>query len=126
MIHDQLGLPKAHYRIHRAVLEGLPLTLVTDLAQRLALPRSQVARWIGASFRYTTMSVRSGEIFCRLIETLDILVDLYEGDVNSALRWLTSPNIALSSDRPIDLLATESGCRAVLQLIRAIEYGLPV
>ncbi|WP_200590153.1 MbcA/ParS/Xre antitoxin family protein [Pseudomonas stutzeri] len=42
-----------------------------------------------------------------------------------ALRWLTSPNLALASERPVDLLVTEPGCRAVLYVIHSIEHGLP-
>ena len=125
-LYDRLGLPKAHYRLHQALLAGLPVTLATDLAQELDLPRMQVARWVGASFRYSVMSARAGEVFCRLVETLDALLDLYDGDLDGALRWLTSPVLTLASERPIDLLVTESGRRAVLQVIRAIEHGLPV
>ena len=125
-LSNQLGLPKTHYRLHQALLAGLPVTLAADLAHELGLPRMQVARWVGASFRYSVMSPRSGEVFCRIVETLDVLLDLYDGDLDGALRWLTSPVLTLSSERPIDLLVTEPGRRAVLQVIHAIEYGLPV
>ncbi|BCG22821.1 hypothetical protein TUM18999_10120 [Pseudomonas tohonis] len=125
-LYDRLGLPKAHYRMHQAVLAGLPVTLAADLAHELGLPRTQVARWVGTSFRHAVMSVRAGEVFCRLVETLDVLLVLHEGDLDGALRWLTSPVLTLASDRPIDLLATEPGRRAVLQVIHALDHGLPV
>ena len=72
------------------------------------------------------MSARAGEVFCRLVETLDVLLVLHEGDLDGALSWLTSPVLTLASDRPIDLLATETGRRAVLQVIHALDHGLPV
>ncbi|PAU59030.1 hypothetical protein BZL41_17100 [Pseudomonas sp. PIC25] len=125
-LYDRLGLPKAHYRMHQAVLAGLPVTLAADLAHELGLPRTQVARWVGTSFRHSVMSVRAGEVFCRLVETLDALLELHEGDIDGALRWLTSPVLTLASERPIDLLVTEPGRRAVLQVTRALEHGLPV
>lgn len=125
-LYDRLGLPRAYYRLHQAVLAGLPVTLVANLAHELGLPRMQVARWVGTSFRNSVMSARAGEVFCRLLETLDALLELYDGDLDGALRWLTSPVLMLSSERPIDLLATEPGRRAVMQVIHAIEYGLPV
>ncbi|WP_372239915.1 antitoxin Xre/MbcA/ParS toxin-binding domain-containing protein [Pseudomonas sp. 9AZ] len=124
-LYDRLGLPKTHYRMHQAVLAGLPVTLVADLAHELGLRRTQVARWVGTSFRHSVMSVRTGEVFCRLVETLDALLELHEGDLDGALRWLTSPVLTLVSERPIDLLVTEPGRRAVLQVIHAIEHGLP-
>ena len=112
--------------MHQAVLAGLPVTLSADLAHELGLPRTQVARWVGTSFRHAVMSVRAGEVFCRLVETLDVLLVLHEGDLDGALSWLTSPVLTLASDRPIDLLATEPGRRAVLQVIHALDHGLPV
>lgn len=125
-LYDRLGLPKAQYRLHQAVLAGLPVTLAADLAHELNLPRSQVTKWVRASPRHAVMSTRASEIFCRLIEILDVLLDLHDGNCEGALRWLTTPNQVLAHERPIDLLVTESGRRAVLQVIHAIEYGLPV
>lgn len=125
-LYDRLGMPKGHYRMHQAVLAGLPVTLAAELAHELGLTRTQVARWVGTSFRHSVMSARAGEVFCRLVETLDVLLDLHEGDLDSALRWLTSTTFTLASERPIDLLVTEPGHRAVLQVVHAIEHGLPV
>lgn len=124
-LYDRLGLPKTHYRMHQAVLAGLPVSLVADLAHELGLRRTHVARWVGTSFRHSLMSARTGEVFCRLVETLDALLELHEGDLDGALRWLTSPVLSLASERPIDLLITEPGRRAVLQVILALEHGLP-
>lgn len=125
-LYDRLGLPKGHYRLHQAVLAGLPVTLAADLAHELSLPRSQVTKWVGASPRHCVMSARSSEVFCRLVETLDALLDLHDGNLEVVLRWLTAPNQTLAYEQPIDLLVTEPGRRAVLQVIHAIEYGLPV
>jgi putative toxin-antitoxin system antitoxin component (TIGR02293 family) len=112
--------------MHQAVLTGLPVALVADLAHELGLRRTQVARWVGTSFRHSVMSARASEVFCRIVETLDALLELHEGDLDGALRWLTSPVLTLASERPIDLLVTEPGRRAVLQVIHALEHGLPV
>lgn len=125
-LHRRLGLPTTHYQMHHAALDGLPTKLAADLAHELGLPRPQIARWVGASPRRAVMSPRSSEALYHLVEVLDALLDLYDGNLDRALRWLTSPNLTLASERPIDLLVTEPGCRAVLQVIRSIEYGLPV
>ncbi|AYQ81408.1 antitoxin Xre/MbcA/ParS toxin-binding domain-containing protein [Pseudomonas aeruginosa] len=125
-LHRRLGLPTTNYQMHHAALDGLPTKLAADLAHELGLPCSQVAKWVGTSSRRTVMSPRSSEVFYHLVEVLDALWDLYDGNVDGALRWLTSPNLTLASERPVDLLVTEPGCRAVLQVIRSIEHGLPV
>lgn len=125
-LFNQVGFPKAHYQMHLAVVAGLPIAMVDDLAQELGLPRSKVMKWVGGSFRYPRMSFRASEVFCRLIATLNSLLLLHDGDLDGALRWLTSPHMTFAFERPIDLLATESGYKAVQQVVHSIEYGLPV
>lgn len=125
-LHSRLGLPTTNYYMHHAAVDGLPIKLAEDLAHELGLPCSQVTKWIRASPRRTVMSPRSSEVFYHLVEVLDALWELYDGNLDGALRWLTSPILTLASERPIDLLVTEPGCRAVLQVIHSIEHGLPV
>lgn len=72
------------------------------------------------------MPARAGEVFCRLVEIVDALLELHDGNLDGALRWLTSPNMALANEQPVDLLVTEAGKCAVQQTIHAIEFGLPV
>lgn len=112
--------------MHHAALDGLPTKLAAELAHELGLPFSQVAKWVGTSPRRAVMSPRSSEVLYHLVEVLDALWELYDGNLGGALRWLTSPNLTLASERPVDLLVTEPGCRAVLQVIRSMEHGLPV
>lgn len=97
--------------MHHAALDGLPTKLAADLAHELGLPCSQVTKWVGTSPRRAVMSQRSSEVFYHLIEVLDALLELYDGDLDGALRWLASPNLMLASERPVDLLITEPGCR---------------
>lgn len=125
-LHRRLGLPTTHYRMHHAALDGLPTKLAADLAHELGLPCSQVAKWVGASPRRAVMSPRSSEVLYHLVEVLDALIELYDGNLDGALRWLASPVLTLASERPVDLLVTGPGCRAVLQIIHSIEHGLPV
>ncbi|MBV6013982.1 MbcA/ParS/Xre antitoxin family protein [Pseudomonas aeruginosa] len=125
-LHEKLGLPKGHYYLHVAVLAGLPVSLISDLASELERSLEQIVEWVTASPGSAVMSMQASEVFCRLIEILDALLELYEGDLDGALHWLTAPNVVLSNERPVELLVTEPGARAVRQAIRAIEYGLPV
>ncbi|HBP1920422.1 antitoxin Xre/MbcA/ParS toxin-binding domain-containing protein [Pseudomonas aeruginosa] len=125
-LHEKLGLPKGHYYLHVSVLAGLPVSLISDLASELERSPEQIAEWVTAPPDSAVMSMQAGDVFCRLIEILDALLELYDGNLGGALHWLTAPNVVLSNERPVDLLVTEAGTRAVRQAIRAIEYGLPV
>ena len=47
----------------------------------------------------------------------------YHGDGESATRWLKRPNRALGGRRPLDLIDTEIGARAVENVLGRIAYG---
>lgn len=121
----RLGLPATNFQMHQAILQGLPVSLIANLANDLNLHRSHIAKWVGTSFRHHIMSVQASETLYRLVETLDALIELHEGDIEGALRWLTSPVQTLARQRPVDLITTEPGRQAVMQVIHAFEYGLP-
>lgn len=100
--------------------------MMDNLAEELRVTSAQVAKWLAIKKRGTGMSASTGEAFCRLVVIVDALLDLHDGDYVEVARWLTLPRITFSNARAVDLLKTEAGGKAVLQLVHAIEYGLPV
>jgi putative toxin-antitoxin system antitoxin component (TIGR02293 family) len=46
------------------------------------------------------------------------------GDPAKAARWLRMPNAALAGNRPLDLLKSETGSRAVDELLGQIDHGM--
>jgi len=71
--------PKSQLRadwayLHVAVLAGLPISLISDLATELDRSAAQIAEWVTAAPDSTVMSMQAGEVFCRLIEILDALL----------------------------------------------------
>lgn len=79
-LHEKLGLPKGHYALHVAVLSGLPVSLISDLASELGRSPAQIAEWVAESPGSKMMTLRAGEVFCRLIDILDALLELHDGD----------------------------------------------
>jgi len=51
-------------------------------------------------------------------------LQLFEGDAESARRWLSEPAKALGGDSPLQHLTTEAGVAQVLDLIGRLEYGV--
>jgi putative toxin-antitoxin system antitoxin component (TIGR02293 family) len=47
----------------------------------------------------------------------------YLGDADAAGHWLKCPNRALGGAKPIDLVDTEPGARAIENLLGRIAYG---
>lgn len=61
--------------------------------------------------------VRAARIFAQAVE-------LFEGDRESARRWLTSTQVALGGETPVEYASTEVGAREVEALIGRLEHGI--
>jgi putative toxin-antitoxin system antitoxin component (TIGR02293 family) len=63
----------------------------------------------------------------RLVSVSRLLVqtfELFEGNKESGMRWVTSPNRALNGQSPLEVAATETGAREVENLIGRLEHGV--
>ena len=111
--------------------EGLPVSTVTRLAGELDVERKTVARVLGISERTLSRrianhgrlsaeesdrTVRLARMYAMALETL--------GTTQKASTWLQRPNRALGGERPLDLLDTDTGARAVETVLGHIEFGL--
>jgi putative toxin-antitoxin system antitoxin component (TIGR02293 family) len=60
----------------------------------------------------------------RFAQILEHAIDLYNGDEETALRWLKTPNPAFGDSTPIELLSSEVGSDMVDTLISQLELGI--
>jgi hypothetical protein len=82
-LFDKLDIPKGRYYLHLAVLAGLPVTLIADLTRELGRSPVQIAEWVGVSACGESMSVKENQVYCRLVGTLDVLLGLYDGNLEA-------------------------------------------
>jgi putative toxin-antitoxin system antitoxin component (TIGR02293 family) len=61
--------------------------------------------------------LRASRIFGRALE-------LFEGDVAAARRWLAAPQGALGGQRPLALARTDVGAREIEALVDRLEHGV--
>ena len=91
------------------------------LAQVIAIPERTLARR-KESGRFepdeTDRLVRLSRVVARAIE-------LFEGNVESARQWLTSPVDALGGRTPLEFASTDVGTIEVENLIGRLEHGIP-
>jgi putative toxin-antitoxin system antitoxin component (TIGR02293 family) len=96
---------------------GFSLTL---LASIIGIPERTLAR----RKIQGRLSPEESERLIRVARIFDETLELFEGDLSSAARWLTSPKKALDNHQPIQYLRTELGAREVENLLGRLEYGV--
>lgn len=90
------------------------------LAETIGIPERTLARRKAAG----RLAPEESERLLRLSSMFEKAVDLFEGDVPSAVNWLSAPKRALESQSPLQYARTEVGAREVENLIGRLEHGV--
>jgi putative toxin-antitoxin system antitoxin component (TIGR02293 family) len=113
----QKGLP---YGALERFLRNTALS-ISDLAQIVQIPLRTLMRRKAQRRLQPDESdrlLRASRIFGRALE-------LFEGDIAAARRWLSTPLPAIGGARPIAVASTDVGAREVDNLIGRLEHGIP-
>jgi putative toxin-antitoxin system antitoxin component (TIGR02293 family) len=96
----------------------LPLAMLAELVQ--ITPRTLTRRKAEGRLgpEESDRLVRASRVFGRALE-------LFDGDADQALRWLSNEAIALGGRTPLDLAKSEVGAKEVETLIGRLEHGIP-
>lgn len=96
---------------------GLDMTTLSNL---IGIPERTLARRKVAG----KLSPEESERLLRIASVFEKAVDLFHGDIESAVRWLASPKKALAYQQPLNYARTELGAREVENLIGRIGHGV--
>lgn len=96
---------------------GISMREIAELIQ--IKPRTFIRRREGGSLQpdESDRLLRASRLFGKAIE-------LFEGDVEAARHWLSTPQTALGRVAPLTLARTEVGAREVENLISRLEHGV--
>ncbi len=115
----------------RQVERGLSFGAIRSLESVSGLAAPAIGSAIGIPERTFARRKATGKLapdeserLIRLSAIFEKAVGLFEGDVEAAMSWLTSPKKALQQNSPIDYLRTELGGREVETLIGQLEHGV--
>ena len=129
---ESLGLSVASIPdLIREVTRGFPYDALTafetnsgvslpSLAEMIGIPERTLARRKSAG----RLAPQESERLLRLSFLFDKSVELFEGDVASAVQWLATPQRTLESKTPLQYARTEIGAREVENLIGRLEHGV--
>ena len=117
MEHIERGLAySAFERFHRNTdLSYRLLAQVAEIPERTLARRKESGRFTSDE---TDRLLRLSRLVARAIE-------LFEGSVENAQRWLTNPVRALGGRTPIDFASTDVGAIEVECLIGRLSHGIP-
>jgi len=96
---------------------GLPLNL---LASVIGIPDRTLARRKAAG----KLAPEESERLLRIANLYEKSLELFEGDRQAAVSWLSSPNKDLGHQTPLAYAKTEIGAREVEDLIGRLEHGV--
>ncbi len=127
-----LGLAyKSAAELMRQLDQGFPFHTLVKLEENSGLSLAVLASIIGIPERTLARRKSSGrfepgesERLLRIAILFEQCVELFEGDVTAAVRWLTSSKKALNDQPPLQYARTELGAREVENLIGRLEHGV--
>src|SRR5215212_1516902 len=127
-----LGLdPMDTPRLVERVEEGLSYSSLERLRQNTALSREEMSELVQIRPRTLDRRKKEGRLHPdesdRLLRTSRVFggaITLFEGDIESALSWLSSPQRALGGAVPLEMARTEIGAREIEDLIGRLEHGV--
>jgi putative toxin-antitoxin system antitoxin component (TIGR02293 family) len=116
----------------KRIKEGLHYRSWENFIRNTDLRKEDAVRFVQISPRTLARRKEEGRLHSdesdRLMRAARIFVqtlDLFEGDFESARRWLAAPQPALGGSTPIEYASMEVGAREVEELIGRLEHGIP-
>jgi putative toxin-antitoxin system antitoxin component (TIGR02293 family) len=117
-------------RMIDVVRTGLPIKELDELQEKLNVPMEKLASKLGISKATLHRRKREGRLgpeesdrVLRFARLLGKAVEVFESEQN-ARAWLSSPQVGLGGEVPLDYAETELGAREVEDLLGRIEYGV--
>jgi len=118
-------------KVAEKLKQGLSYSALTRLQRRSGLSLEELGavmqtppRRLARRKTERRLTPSESERLYRLALVFEKAVNLFEGDVPAARRWLQTPNLALAQQSPLEMTETEVGAREVENLIGRLEHGV--
>lgn len=126
------GFPPRGLELTRMLASGLPVEVIDNIRHWSAMSRLEILQVTGLNERNIARRKSSGknltpeesERIARFVRVMDAAVQLFNGNKQDAIAWLSQPVKGLGNIAPISLLITENGALEVLDLIGRLEHGV--
>lgn len=124
---SQIGIDK----LISMIRAGLPYTTISQVTDRCGLEAQEIHKTLGIASRTIArrnhnpkpLDPEQSEKLLRIVQAMEHASEVLE-DETKALEWIRTPNISLNAQRPLDMLDTGIGFERVMNILRAIEFGV--
>lgn len=110
------------------IRRGLPVRMWAFIASLIGLGKHELADLLKLNprtlQRRTTLHGEEAERLLRVYRIFEEARAMCRGDRDEARHWMSAPAVALGGHRPVELLDTEIGAAQVLNVIRAVTWGV--
>lgn len=110
------------------IRRGLPIRMWAFVATLIGLGKYELAELLKLNprtlQRRSTLHGDEAERLLRVYRIFEEATEMCRGDQDDARHWMNAPAVALGGHRPIELLDTEIGAAQVLNIIRAVTWGV--
>ena len=128
---DAVRLPsRSQQQWRQALREGLPISSFDALADYAALSPQKLGSLLGIPKRTMSRRRSSGQLTSiesdRLYRLAQVISQAVEtlGTLDKARRWISTPNLALGGEVPLELLDTTVGAQQVEEILLRLTYGI--
>ncbi|MCL2641816.1 MAG: DUF2384 domain-containing protein [Phycisphaerales bacterium] len=115
----------------RSIRQGFSFKSMAKFQKTTGLSWAEISRFVGIPLRTLTRRQNQGRLLpdesdrlLRASAVFDMAVELFEGDVAGARKWLQNPKRALGGEIPLDFASTEIGAYTVKNIIGRLEHGV--
>lgn len=126
-----IGSPKSAFEFIELIRHGFPSEVIgcvvksSSISEETIYKSLRIAKRTAARRKAQASRLKSSESeliyrFSRVLVAATTIL----GDRQKAREWLLTENLALSGNRPIDLLDTGIGFGDVMDVLRRVEYGV--
>lgn len=127
-----LEIPSDPLGIHLWIVAGITPSILIRLIESVRSDMKTICYLTGISRstvncklrRGTPLTLVQGTRVYGVIQALDAVISLHNGDFAMAMSWLHCSAKGLGGKKPADVLATPMGVQAVVELIGRIEHGI--
>lgn len=129
---DPLCVPCEALSAHLWIVAGVPAGIIHKLAALVETDVGVICKLVGISRstlsrklkNKTPLSVSQGSRVYGVVQALAVVLSLHRNNTARTLSWLHRPAWGLGGVAPAQLLSTQMGVQAVINLVGRIQHGV--